>query len=422
MASFIIERYKPDDITKLRIAFLLIGIGSKYPFNAVITCVDYFQEMYGNNVDFYLSWLLLLPNIPILALSVKYGWPFSYAARISLTSLFNAIIVTIIPIYPILLPSFKSPYVLYVLTFLIGCLSSILQGSCFALISVFGASITSMFQTGIAMSGAITAAIKIITKLILPNDIIHSTYIYFGTATLISLLNIFCYMILVNRSQYITARISRQNMLRKVVDVEILDEYTQLNVNKQPQYLSTQNEDINDDPNEKNMSVSMLFNAMKPCVIAIFINYTVTSCLFPGMLSIMTWKYNDNWWPIIQLFTYNFFDTIGKYLPFFEWFLVYWNNKRLLYHSLLRILFIPVFILCVHPRIFNWPIAFIANIFMAITTGYIGTLGFCMGPDNVKDKYKEQAGNMSIFTLFIAMFCGSTLSVLIASLISYDYI
>ena len=55
-----------------------------------------------------------------------------------------------------------------------------------------------------------------------------------------------------------------------------------------------------------------LFCASWKFQVAVFLNYTLTLSLFPGVLSLMQWDNSgDEWFAVIQIFLFNLFDTVS---------------------------------------------------------------------------------------------------------------
>jgi len=163
-------------------------------------------------------------------------------------------------------------------------------------------------------------------------------------------------------------------------------------------------------------SLWKLFCASWRCQIAVFLNYTLTLSLFPGVMSLMVWdNKGDEWFAVIQIFLFNFFDTIGKNLVTYPWILNRWSHNGLLFASLCRLAFIPLFVMCVNPLIFEWRIAIIINAAMGITNGLVGTSGFCLGPlsPEVPKHEKGRTAQMLAVALTSGLVGGASLAFLI---------
>lgn len=71
--------------------------------------------------------------------------------------------------------------------------------------------------------------------------------------------------------------------------------------------------------------------------------------------------------------------------------------------------------MCVKPQIFSWQIAIIINALMGISNGFVGTSGFCLGPEgeNVPKHEKGRTAQMLAVALTSGLVCGSSSAFLI---------
>lgn len=100
---------------------------------------------------------------------------------------------------------------------------------------------------------------------------------------------------------------------------------------------------------------------------------------------------------------FNLFDFIGRSLPGFKifqtkittikWILDYW----LIIPNILRIVFLPLFMFCIKPRIFNHDVIplLIMSIF-ALTNGYFSTLLMMKAPQKVEAHERDTAGKIMV--------------------------
>merc|ERR1712013_272808 len=165
------------------------------------------------------------------------------------------------------------------------------------------------------------------------------------------------------------------------------------------------------------MNLWALFCASWRCQIAVFLNYTVTLSLFPGVSELMVWNdRGDAWFAVVQIFLFNLFDTIGKNMVTSPRIRGLWSHSGLLTTSLCRLSFIPLFVLCVKPRVFAWWIAIVINAFMGISNGLVGTSGFCLGPQSklIPEHERGRTAQMLAVSLTSGLVGGVSLAFLIA--------
>jgi len=409
-----------------KFSWFLIGIGFLFPYNSVVTAVDFFALIYFQSIDFALGWLLLLPSLLILCITLKYGYIGTIYQRIIGTFLLEAILTIIIPLV-------RNVYVLFVSTFILGCLSAVLQGTLFSLLGFLGSDLMSITQTGLGFSGVIVGLIRICTKIWIPADIRISTYLYFLMAFLMVLVSIFLYVCLLHPSQRVQSAIfqdqqknhslhalkqSKSKLVEKDAKKRIMlasshERVAMLDENKRehPQYDSCSS--VNGMAAPTPLGLVPLFCASWKCQIAVFLNYTVTLSLFPGVMSLMQWHANDDhWFAVIQIFIFNLLDTIGKKMTGYSCVLNAWSYSEysLLIASVCRLCFIPLFMMCIRPQIFSWQMALFINAAMGITNGVVGTSGFCLGPlsPKVPEHEKGRVAQMLAVALTAGLVVGSS--------------
>jgi len=435
--------------TCLKCSWFLIGIGFLFPYNSVVTAVDFFAHIYGESIDFYLGWLLLAPSMLILCIALQYGYWGSILQRVVGTFLGSALLTVIIPLV-------RNVYVLFVGTFILGVLSAILQGTLFSLLGFLGSDFMSITQTGIGFSGVLVGITRIITKATIPTHIEESTYIYFSIAFVMVCVDIALYVLVLHPSHRIQKAIYLDTQKNEALHqhnspfaspakkrvMNASKHHEQQNVSEARGILqvgirkgsiknyesmsspSSEADPINSELDSPSRSLSQdpmslwaLFCASWRCQIAVFLNYTITLSLFPGVISLMVWNdKGDEWFAVVQIFLFNLLDTIGKNMVTSPRIRGLWSHSGLLTVSVCRLSFIPLFILCVKPRVFGWPIAILINAAMGISNGLVGTSGFCLGPQSklIPEHERGRTAQMLAVSLTSGLVGGASLAFLIA--------
>ncbi|KAK2117079.1 hypothetical protein P7K49_003965 [Saguinus oedipus] len=131
-------------------------------------------------------------------------------------------------------------------------------------------------------------------------------------------------------------------------------------------------------------------------MLSIAVTYFITLCLFPGLESEIRHCILGEWLPILIMAVFNLSDFVGKILAALP---VDWRGTHLLACSCLRVVFIPLFILCVYPsgmpalRHPAWPCIF--SLLMGISNGYFGSVPMILAAGKVSPKQRELAGGSS---------------------------
>jgi len=123
----------------------------------------------------------------------------------------------------------------------------------------------------------------------------------------------------------------------------------------------------------------------------------------------------EHWYPIILITEFNFGDYFGRTLPKWERCILF-SYRTIWIPTLLRVVFLPLFILSVAPnKFFGSDIWMYVFMFLfSVSNGYCGTLCMMFGPDRVDTRDKEKAGTVMVFCLTL----GLTLGVVMGNVIN----
>ena len=154
-------------------------------------------------------------------------------------------------------------------------------------------------------------------------------------------------------------------------------------------------------------------------MISIASTYFVTLSLFPGIESEMINCQWRQWLPIILMALFNIFDVGGKIFALFAHHIL--SSIQLVVCSLLRLIYIPLMILCILPKdspLFSnlfWQFLFSST--LGLTNGYFGSVPMIRAPITIIEERKELTGNLMMFSYSIGLTVGSLLSYLLDAII-----
>ncbi|XP_054615938.1 equilibrative nucleoside transporter 4 isoform X2 [Dunckerocampus dactyliophorus] len=146
-------------------------------------------------------------------------------------------------------------------------------------------------------------------------------------------------------------------------------------------------------------------------MLSIAVTYSITLCLFPGLESEMRNPTLGEWLPILIMATFNMADFVGKILAALPY---DWSGGRLLFFSCLRVVFIPLFIMCVYPAYAPtlahpaWPCLF--SLLMGVTNGYFGSVPMIQAAGKVAPEQRELAGNVMTVSYMTGLMVGSAVA------------
>nr|XP_034987317.1 equilibrative nucleoside transporter 4 isoform X2 [Zootoca vivipara] len=157
-------------------------------------------------------------------------------------------------------------------------------------------------------------------------------------------------------------------------------------------------------------------------MLSIAMTYFITLCLFPGLESEIRNCTLGEWLPILIMAIFNLSDFVGKILAALPY---DWRGTHLLIYSCLRVVFIPLFIMCVYPSgkpTFGhpaWPCVF--SLLMGITNGYFGSVPMILAAGKVSPEQRELAGNTMTVSYMSGLTLGSAVAYLAYRLTSMSH-
>ncbi|KAG9343020.1 hypothetical protein JZ751_015238 [Albula glossodonta] len=146
-------------------------------------------------------------------------------------------------------------------------------------------------------------------------------------------------------------------------------------------------------------------------MMSIAVSYFITLCLFPGLESEIRNDMLGDWLPILVMAIFNMSDFVGKILAALPY---DWKGGRLLMLSCVRVVFIPLFIMCVYPVESPalshpaWPCIF--SLLMGISNGYFGSVPMILAAGKVPPEQRELAGNTMTVSYMTGLMMGSAVA------------
>lgn len=309
----------------------------------------------------------------------------------------------------------------------INSFGAMLQGSLFGLAGLLPASYTAPIMSGQGLAG-IFAALAMIISISIGAQQPESYIGYFTTACVAIVLAIFSY-ILLPRMDFFRYYSMKDKTEYSVYNAE-LETKRDLIKKDEPNGVEQNNTKIIPvhSPDEK-PSVISIFKKLWVMAMSVCLVFTVTIGVFPSITAkVSTSLGKESKWdlyfiPVSCFLIFNVFDWTGRSLTA----LFTWPGKDsylLPVMVVLRVIFIPLFMLCnVQPRshlpvIFShdaWYIIFM--IFFSISNGYLASLCMCFGPKKVLAHEAETAGAVMAFFLTLGLALGAAISFLFQILI-----
>ncbi|KAM6157085.1 equilibrative nucleoside transporter 4 [Erethizon dorsatum] len=435
------EPVPEDRYHAIYFAMLLAGVGFLLPYNSFITDVDYLHHKFpGTSIVFDMSLTYILVALAAVLLNNALVERLSLHSRITtgyLLALGPLLFISVCDVW-LQLFAHDQAYAINLAavgTVAFGC--TVQQSSFYGYTGMLPKRYTQGVMTGESTAGVMISLSRILTKLLL-RDERASTLIFFLVSVGLELL---CFLLhlLVRRSRFVLYYTTRQRDSRRgyragyrvhhdVAAEDIHFEHlapalaSSGSPKDSPAHQATCGYVRFDVPRARAERSWPSFRALLlhryvvarviwADMLSIAVTYFITLCLFPGLESEIRHCVLGEWLPILVMAVFNLSDFVGKVLAALP---VDWRGTHLLACSCLRVVFIPLFILCVYPsgaptlRHPAWPCVF--SLLMGISNGYFGSVPMILAAGKVSPQQRELAGN----TMTVSYMSGLTLGSAVA--------
>ncbi|XP_056390622.1 equilibrative nucleoside transporter 4 isoform X3 [Hyla sarda] len=386
-------------------AMLLAGVGFLLPYNSFITDVDFLHHKFpGTSIVFDMSLTYILVALAAVVLNNATVELLTTHMRITAGYIFALGPLIFIGICDIWLElfTFKQSYAINL--FAVGVVAfgcTVQQSSFYGYTGMLPKRYTQGVMTGESTAGVIISLSRIFTKLLLPIEK-ESTMIFF----LISIsLEFMCFImhLLVRRTrfvQYYTNKALVKNSCRNGSEPSF----------RYKVHHSTYGDDENRCASTENSMELQSDLTTRGTYIRFDVPEHKVKGNWPNFKEIRNCTMGE-WLPILIMAVFNLSDFVGKILAAVPY---EWRGINLLICSSMRVVFIPLFIMCVYPSgkpTFShpaWPCIF--SLLMGITNGYFGSVPMILASGLVVPEQRELAGN----TMTVSYMTGLTLGSAVA--------
>ena len=145
-----------------------------------------------------------------------------------------------------------------------------------------------------------------------------------------------------------------------------------------------------------------------PMMLTCFLTFGLTYLIYPGIM--LAVDSDSAWYTTLIMTVYNFTDLIGRVGSM--WKRLWPPRKYVLVVSIVRVIFVPLMILCALHRIPTQVPSYVFTALMGLSNGFIGTLSMVYGPETpslTTDGERAMAGQVTGACLLIGCAVGSLL-------------
>ncbi|XP_058509067.1 equilibrative nucleoside transporter 4 isoform X2 [Solea solea] len=433
----------PDDrYHGIYFAMLLAGVGFLLPYNSFITEVDYLHSKFkGSSIVFDMSLTYILVALLAVILNNVLVERLSLHTRITVGYILALGPLVFVSVFDVWLAKFTTRQAYIVNLVSVGVVAfgcTVQQSSFYGYMGMLPKRYTQGVMTGESTAGVIISLSRIFTKLLI-SDERRNTLIFFLVSIAMEML---CFLLhlLVRRSKFVRYYTNHAQGKCPGKSHDPCDNGTGYRVHHDVTAEegnggagpSSTEEGVEDFvggtyvrfdapkvkirrswPGVRDMILHryVVSRVIWAYMLSIAVTYSITLCLFPGLESEIRNPTLGEWLPILIMATFNMSDFVGKILAALPY---DWSGGRLLFFSCLRVIFIPLFVMCVYPASSPtlphpaWPCLF--SLLMGVTNGYFGSVPMIQAAGKVPPEQRELAGNTMTVSYMTGLMVGSAVA------------
>uniref|UniRef100_A0A5B7AZM8 Putative equilibrative nucleotide transporter 3-like n=1 Tax=Davidia involucrata TaxID=16924 RepID=A0A5B7AZM8_DAVIN len=381
----------------------MLGLGSLVSWNSMLTIGDYFYALFPKS--YHPARVLTLVYLPFafgtMAI-LAYNESKIDTRRRNMTGYILFFLSTLLLLVLDLATSGKGGIGTYigicVLVAAFGVADAHVQGGMVGDLSFMSPEFIQSFLAGLAASGALTSALRLITKAAFKkshNGLRKGAMLFLAISTFFEFLCIFLYAFFFPKlpivKHYRTKAASEGS--------------TTVSADLAAAGIQTQAED--DAKRQERLSNKQLFFQNIDYALDLFLIYVLTSSIFPGFLFENTGSHQlGSWYEIVLIAMYNVGDLISRYIPLVEC-LKLESRKGLMFAILSRFLLIPAFYFTAKYGDQGWMIMLTS--FLGLTNGYLTVCVLTTAPKGYKGPEQNALGNLLVLCLLGGIFAGVAL-------------
>lgn len=257
------------------------------------------------------------------------------------------------------------------------------------------------FLCGLAASGALTSALRLITKAAFDNSkdgLRKGAILFFAISTFFELLCVLLYAFVFPKIPIVKYyRTKAASEGSKTVSADLAAGGIQ----------TIPKEDEDHAHKQERKGNKELFFENIDYLLDMFLIYALTLSIFPGFLSEDTGAHSlGTWYALVLIAMYNVWDLIGRYIPLLK-FLKLESRKMITVAILCRFLLVPAFYFTAKYGDQGWMIMLTS--FLGLSNGYLTVCVMTSAPKGYKGPEQNALGNLLVLFLLGGIFAGVTL-------------
>ncbi|XP_071722024.1 equilibrative nucleotide transporter 3-like [Rutidosis leptorrhynchoides] len=382
----------------------LLGNGVLFPWNSMLTIIDYYIYLFPK---YHTSRVITLFYQPfaIGTLAILTYHEAKINTRIRILFGFSMYFMSILLLLILdLATSGKGGIGVYVGICIVsgafGFADANAEGGLVGDLSCMESEFIQSFFAGLAASGAITSALRLITKAAFENSkngLRKGAILFFGVSCFYELLCVLLYAFVFPKIPIV-----------KYYHLKAASEGSKtVSDDRQTQIVSIE-ESVKSDPNQlQRLSNKELLLKNIDYIADIFLIYLLTLSIFPGFLFEYTGKHSlRTWYSLVLVAMFNVWDLIGRYTPVLKPLNIE-SRKGLIIAVLSRFLFIPAFYFTAKYGKQGWMIMLTS--LLGLSNGHLTVCVMTCAPKGYKGPEQNALGNLLVLFLQGGLSAGVTL-------------
>ncbi|CDO99651.1 unnamed protein product [Coffea canephora] len=257
------------------------------------------------------------------------------------------------------------------------------------------------FLAGLAASGALTSALRLMTKAAFENSnngLRKGVILFLAISIFFEFLCILLYAFIFPKLPIVKHyRAKAASEGSKTVSADLAAAGIQTEAN----------ETVDDDKYPERLSTKQLLFQNFDYALDVYLIYVLTLSIFPGFLYENTGHHKlGSWYAVVLIAMYNAWDLVSRYIPLMEC-LKLKSRKGLMLATLSRFFLIPCFYFTAKYGDQGWMI-FLTS-FLGLTNGYLTVCVLTAAPKGYKGPEQNALGNLLVVFLLGGIFSGVAL-------------
>ncbi|XP_021832301.1 equilibrative nucleotide transporter 3-like [Prunus avium] len=275
------------------------------------------------------------------------------------------------------------------------------QGGMVGDLSFMSGELIQSFLAGLAASGALTSALRLITKAAFENShngLRKGALLFFAISSFFELLCVILYAFAFPKLpivKYYRSKAASEGS--KTVSADLAAG----GIQTLPEADEEEQRDLERLGNKQLLLQNIDY------ALDMFLIYALTLSIFPGFLFEDTGSHSlGTWYALVLIAMYNVSDLIGRYIPLVK-FLKLENRRGLMVVILSRFLLVPAFYFTAKYGDQGWMIMLTS--FLGLSNGYLTVCVLTSAPKGYKGPEQNALGNLLVVFLLVGIFAGVTL-------------